>query len=393
MKVNRQKLLYWGLLLTSIYVVYRYWGAAEKTLFTVFDASKPFLAGGMIAYIVNILMDGYEDIFIRFVHNPKALKFKRGVSLILAYATFAVAIVIILGIVIPELIRAIQSLLSIDTATFQKMFKSLEDNEMVKQILGLIQGDTTGNVDIASTITNYIQQILNTAGNILLGILTSATGIFSTLINVLMSIIFSIYVLVEKEKLGAQFTNVLKAYVPSIYEPLEGTIDVFNQSFRGFFVSQTLEALILATLCFIGMMILQLPYTSTISILIGSSALIPIIGATIGAVVGIFLISIQSVSQALIFFVFILILQQVEGNLIYPKVVGGSVGLPAMWVLVAISIGGALASVLGMLVAVPVAAALYKLIRTDIDKRLNAGTIAQASEEVSDKLVTHRPIE
>lgn len=375
MKINRQKVLVWGLILASIYVVYRYWGVAEEILMTVFDASKPFFVGAMISYIVNILMDGYENLITRFVSFQPVLKMKRNLSLLLAYLTFAIAIIVILGIVIPELIRAVQSLLSIDPKTIQQIFKSMEDNGIIKQIIGLIQGDTSGNVDIVSTITGYVQQILSSIGNLLLGILTSATGIFSTVINVFMSIVFSIYVLISKDKLSVQFTNVLKAYVPDWYQTIEATIDVFNQSFRGFIVSQTIEAVILGSLCFVGMLILRLPYASTVSIMIGSTSLIPLVGAFIGAIIGVVLILTQSVSQAFIFVIFIIVLQQVESNLIYPRVVGGSVGLPPMWVLVAISIGGAIANIFGMFVAVPIAAALYKLFRDDLRKRLANQTL------------------
>lgn len=375
MKINRQKVLVWGLILASIYVVYRYWGVAEEILMTVFDASKPFFVGAMISYIVNILMDGYENLITRFVSFQPVLKMKRNLSLLLAYLTFAIAIIVILGIVIPELIRAVQSLLSIDSKTIQQIFKSMEDNGIIKQIIGLIQGDTSGNVDIVSTITGYVQQILSSIGNLLLGILTSATGIFSTVINVFMSIVFSIYVLISKDKLSVQFTNVLKAYVPDWYQTIEATIDVFNQSFRGFIVSQTIEAVILGSLCFVGMLVLRLPYASTVSIMIGSTSLIPLVGAFIGAIIGVVLILTQSVSQAFIFVIFIIVLQQVESNLIYPRVVGGSVGLPPMWVLVAISIGGAIANIFGMFVAVPIAAALYKLFRDDLRKRLANQTL------------------
>lgn len=372
MKSSQQKLIYWIIMIALVYLGYRYWGAAEQMIVTVFNAAKPFFAGAMIAYIVNILMDGYETLFVRFVKNQRILKMKRGISLALAYTTFAVAIIIILGIVIPELIRAIQSILSIDPTAIRQMFDSLEDNQLVKQILSLFQGDTSGNVDIASTITNYVQKILNTLGNVLLGVLTSATSVFSTLMSVLMSIIFSIYVLMSKEKLARQFTNFLRAYVPSIYRALESTLDVFNHAFRGFFVSQTVEAVILGTLCFVGMSLIRLPFASTISILVGSLSLIPLIGAFIGALVGVLLILTQNFMQALIFIAFIIILQQFESNLIYPKVVGESIGLPPMWVLVSIAIGGALGNILGMFVAVPVAAACYRLLRRDLHRRLAA---------------------
>lgn len=375
MKINRQNVLVWGLILASIYVVYRYWGAAEEILMTVFDASKPFFVGAMISYIVNILMDGYENLITRFVSFQPVLKMKRNLSLLLAYLTFAIAIIVILGIVIPELIQAVQSLLSINPKTIQQIFKSMEDNGIIKQIIGLIQGDTSRNVDIVSTITGYVQQILSSIGNLLLGILTSATGIFSTVINVFMSIVFSIYVLISKDKLSVQFTNVLKAYVPDWYQTIEATIDVFNQSFRGFIVSQTIEAVIEGSLCFVGMLVLGLPYASMVSIMIGSTSLIPMVGAFIGAIIGVVLILTQSVSQAFIFVIFIIVLQQVESNLIYPRFVGGSVGLPPMWVLVAISIGGAIANIFGMFVAVPIAAALYKLFRDDLRKRLANQTL------------------
>ncbi|MFK8242747.1 MULTISPECIES: AI-2E family transporter [unclassified Facklamia] len=377
MAYNRKQVIGLGVFLVICFIIVRYWSIAESLLVTIFNASKPFFAGAMIAYIVNILLVGYESLFERFIKMPKLLKFKRGLSLLLAYSTFIVVIAILLGIVIPELIGAIQSLLSIDPSKFQELFAKVEKNETIQQVLKLLQSENGGRMDIASTVTNYIQQMLSTLGNLLLNILTSATGIFSAVFNVFMSIVFSIYLLTGKEKIAAESERLILAYIPKLYRLIVGILSVFDNSFRGFFVSQSLEAVILGCMCMLGMWLLRLPYATTVGILVGSSAFIPVIGAYIGAGLGTFLIFTQSPSQALIFLIYIIVLQQFEGNVIFPRVVGGKVGLPAMWVLVSITIGGALLGLVGMLVAVPIAAALYRLLKANINHRLNVNSYAE----------------
>lgn len=370
MNINRRRVVIFSMLITLVLVIYRYWGLAERIIYTLFDASKPFIVGAMIAYIVNILMDGYELLYDRVFKKAKSPKLKRQVSLLLAYGTFAVAVAFILGIVIPELIKAVQSLLTIDIKVIQTIFEKIEDNQLIRQIISISQGSSDTNVDISETITSYVQQLLMTIGDILLGILTSATGIFSTVINVFMSIVFSIYVLLGKETLAIQFKKLMMAYAPNAYIPLVNVAGIFNQSFRGFFISQTIEAVILGTLCFIGMLIFNFPFASTISILTGSANMIPILGAYLGGMVGFILILTTSFSKAVFFIVFIIVLQQIESNLIYPRVVGESVGLPAMWVLLVVSLGGALGGVFGMLVAVPIAAGMYRLLKIDVYQRI-----------------------
>ncbi|MBD3948612.1 AI-2E family transporter [Tuanshanicoccus lijuaniae] len=371
MTYNRKHVIGLAVFLVTCFIVVRYWSFAESLLIKIFHASEPFFVGAMIAYIVNILLVGYESLFERFIQSEKLLKFKRGFSLLLAYSTFIIVILILLGIVIPELIGAIQSLLSIDPSKFQELFAKIEKNETVQQLVKLLQSENGGNMDIASTVTNYIQQMLSTLGNLLLNILTSATGIFSAVFNVFMSIVFSIYLLTDKEKIAAESQRLMVAYIPKLYRPIRGILSVFDRSFRNFFVSQSFEAVILGVMCMVGMLLLRLPYATTVGIFVGSTAFIPVIGAYIGAGLGTFLIFTQSPSQALIFLIYIIVLQQFEGNVIFPRVVGGKVGLPAMWVLVSITIGGALFGLIGMLVGVPIAAALYRLLKADIEYRLS----------------------
>lgn len=370
MNINRQRVLIFSMLVILVLVIFRYWSAAEGVFFTLFQASQPFILGAMIAYIVNILMDGYERLYLKLFKSERALKAKRGISLTLAYSTFIIVVIIIMGIVIPELIKAVQSLLSIDPQIIQDWFEKIEDNEIVKQIVTVSQGNADANLDISSTIADYVQQMISTIGNILLGILTSASGVFSAVINVLMGIIFSMYLLSSKERLAIQIKKLMVAYLPNSYKKIEYVLGIFDQSFRGFFISQTIEAVILGVLCFIGMLIFRFPFASTISILTGSANIIPILGAYMGGLVGFILVLTTSFSKALLFIVFINVLQQLESNLIYPRVVGGSVGLPAMWVLLAVSIGGALGGVFGMLISVPTAAALYKILKIDVYSRL-----------------------
>ena len=197
-------------------------------------------------------------------------------------------------------------------------------------------------------------------------------GVIGVVINLIISIIFAIYILTSKEKLQSQFIRILKAYLNK--EQLEKILEIgrtSNKIFKNFFTVQCLEATILGSLCIIGMLILKIPYAVPIGILIGVTALIPVVGAFIGIIIGAVLIVSVNPIKVITFVVFVLILQQFEGNVIYPKVVGGSVGLPGMWVLVAVTIGGSLFGIVGMLLGVPVFSVVYTIFKNDVDKRLN----------------------
>ncbi|HER4478472.1 TPA: AI-2E family transporter, partial [Streptococcus pyogenes] len=175
--------------------------------------------------------------------------------------------------------------------------------------------------------------------------------------------------LASKEDLCRQGNTLVDTYTGKYAKRIHYLLELLHQRFHGFFVSQTLEAMILGSLTASGMFILRLPFAGTIGVLVAFTALIPVIGASIGAAIGFILIMTQSMSQAIIFIIFLIILQQIEGNFIYPKVVGGSIGLPAMWVLMAITIGASLKGIVGMIIAVPLAATLYQVIKDNIQKR------------------------
>lgn len=296
------------------------------------------------------------------------LKAKRAISMILAYLTFILLISWLFSIVLPDLISSINSLLKIDTTGIANFIKEVSDNKAIKELF-----DYFGNSsDITSTLSDYSQQILNQVLSVLTGVLTSVSTIASTVLNVFVSLVFSIYVLASKEQLGRQFNLLIDTYLGKYAEKVHYILDILHQRFHGFFVGQTLEAMILGSLTAAGMFLFNFPYAATIGILVAFTALIPVIGAYIGATIGFILIATQSVSQAFLFLVYLIVLQQFEGNVIYPRVVGGSIGLPGMWVLMAITIGGALWGILGMLVAVPLAASLYQIIKDNVAKRQQA---------------------
>ena len=200
-------------------------------------------------------------------------------------------------------------------------------------------------------------------------VIQTVSAVLSGVFSALVSFMFSIYLLLGKEQLSRRCKRVMKHYMrESAYDKSIYVAGVLNDCFRRYIIGQCTEAVILGTLCIIGMLILRLPYATMIGALVAFTALIPIVGAFIGAGVGAFMILTVSPIKAVIFVIFIVLLQQVEGNLIYPRVVGSSIGLPALWVLAAVTLGGGVLGISGMLIAVPITAALWRILRDDLNR-------------------------
>ncbi|MGT2924225.1 AI-2E family transporter [Streptococcus caviae] len=365
MKIKKSYIAYPVFVFLICYALVANWSAGAKLLNTLLGALSPFLTGAAIGYIVNIVMSAYEKLYDKLIKPPRLQKAKRPLSMILAYATFVLVVTLIFTIVLPDLIASIQALLAIDPKDVQELIKDVQHNKWVSKLLTAFGSDT----QLSSLISNYSRQILSQFLGVLTNVLASVTSVASALISIFVSIIFSMYVLASKEKLGHQFNLLVDTYLGRNAEKVHYLRAILHERFHGFFVGQTLEAMILGSLTALGMLLLGLPYAATIGILIAFTALIPVVGAYIGVTVGVILIMTQSFSQAVIFLVFIVLLQQFEGNVIYPRVVGGSIGLPSMWVLLAITVGGALAGIIGMLVAVPILASLYQIIKDHVYKK------------------------
>ena len=220
-------------------------------------------------------------------------------------------------------------------------------------------------------------------------VVATVSGVFSGAVTLVMGFMFSFYILYGKEKLGRQARRMMRSYLkPAWCERAFYVLHVLDDSFHRYVVGQCTEAVILGTLCTLGMLIFGFPYATMIGALVGATALIPIAGAYIGAGVGAILILTVSPVEALLFLVFIVILQQLEGNIVYPRVVGSQLGLPALWVLAAITVGGNVMGIGGMLLAVPLTTAIYRLVRENVRKRelaQNEAADAEKSPETAPK--------
>lgn len=330
----------------------------------------PFVLGGAFAFILNIPMSFFEKKLLkRKRKNGRKVKTKKStriISIILAIAVITLILALILKLIVPELINVVNLLIANIPYYIEEITNLLE--EYAKNMPDI---DT-----IMQEINENKEEITNQILNKILGILTSSislvNGIISGITTFFIAIIFAIYILMDKEKLQEQAKKVLYAYLSK-----EKALKIIHigrvtkNTFRSFFTVQCLEATILGTLCTIGMLILKLPYAMPIGVLIGVTALIPVVGAFIGIIVGAILILSINPFKVITFVIFVLILQQVEGNLIYPRVVGNSIGLPGMWVLVAVSVGGSLGGIIGMLLGVPIATIVYTLLKKDVDRKMN----------------------
>lgn len=342
----------------ACFLIWTYWSLIAGFAISCLSAAQPFFMGLGIAYIINIVISAYERLWDRAL-GDRGNKVKRPIALILSYLSVFLLVYIIFSVVLPDLIGSLKKLLAVDFDQIQVAITHLQDQEWIQELLE----KTGNNTDLSRQVSLYSQQLLNQVLMILTSVLTSATAIANTLMTAFISLIFSIYVLASKENLSRQFRLVIDTFTGRFAKIIYYLLGIFDRRFRVFFVSQSLEAAILGSLTFMSMSLLGLPYAATTSLLVAFTAMIPVVGAYIGVTVGTILILTQSINQAVIFVIFIVLLQQLEGNLIYPRVVGGSIGLPAIWVLVAITLGGAVAGILGMLVAVPIAASLYQIFK------------------------------
>ena len=328
-----------------------------KFLNSIIKIISPFLIGGIIAFILNIPMRFFEN---KFTKKKKRKKITRIISLILSIIIIILIFALIVKLILPKLIDIAQLL--IDQLPVY--------TENIKNALGSVQMDNImESLNINQESIN--QEIINMAT----GFITSSISLVGNFINAIsttvIAIIFAIYILMSKEKLQKQLTKILFAYVKKEkVRKILGIARLTRNTFANFLTIQCLEAVILGGLCIIGMLILQIPYAVQIGVLIGVTALIPIVGAFIGAAIGAILIASVDIMKVITFIIFIIILQQVEGNLIYPRVVGTSIGLPGIWVLVAVSVGASLFGIIGMLVAVPIFSVLYTILKVDVNKKL-----------------------
>lgn len=282
-----------------------------------------------------------------------------------AFLTLIAVVVLLIRLVLPQLVSCIGLIFSAVPDLIEEIIESLGDWNIISENMEKALSD----IDWKSKLGEIFGILTSGVGNVMELVINALSSVFSGVVMALMSVIFSIYLLLGKDTLGKQADRVMRHYLKiDWYKKIKYMLSVLNDCFHKYIVGQCTEAVILGMLCAAGMLLLKLPYASMIGALIGFTALIPVAGAYIGGAVGAVMIFSVSPVQALIFLVYLVVLQQLEGNLIYPKVVGASMGLPGIWVLAAVTIGGGIMGIAGMLLSVPIAATVYQLIKDDMNK-------------------------
>ena len=326
---------------------------------------SPLICGFAFALILNVPMRFFEDKFRRAVKKPSHIKLCRPIAFVISVFVIFGIFIGVVWLVIPELVNAFGIIVD-GIVGFVDMLSGMSTEQIEQLPFGklLLGVDWNG-------VWNSLQEWLkNEGGNIVNTAFGSISSIVGGIFDFVIAFIFSIYIIFSKDRLKAQFCRLIRAWLPrNAGEWLIHASSVASLNFRNFVSGQSLEAVILGLLCLLGMLISDMPYAPMVSALVGITALIPVVGAFIGAAVGAFMILTVEPLKALIFIVFLVILQQIEGNVIYPKVMSSRVNLPSLWILAAVTVGGGLAGPLGMLLGVPVASTAYVLLKEATEAR------------------------
>lgn len=376
-----------GIVLFILFLFVHYWENISVAGTVLAGAITPLLGGIVIAYIVNIPMSFYESTLFGGCKNKVLKVLKRPVCMLLSFATVAALVVAVVVLILPELTQCINIILTEVPPFFQNLYNELESKYEISEFINQNVLNQFSNVnDVTDVIGKIIAWFFSGFGNVIGSLFVVVSAVFSVVFAVFMSFVFAVYLLFGKEKIFIGMSRFVNAYSKERTSArLHKFVRVADESFHRFIVGQCTEAIILGVLCIIGMNIFSFPYATMIGTLVGFTALIPIAGAYIGALVGaVMIMTTGTWIQGLLFVVFIIVLQQLEGNLIYPRVVGASIGLPGIWVLATITIAGSLGGIPAMLVGVPLVATFYRLVKSDVRKRLDADSEAGTDEIAGD---------
>lgn len=343
----------------------------------VISIFSPFLLGIILAFVLNVLNNFIEKkIFGKIKPSKIWNKIKRPLCITLSLILVFLTIFFVMNLLIPQLKNSAS--LFTDTLPAYK-----------EDIIGILN-----KFDVDESTVNKVGEYLDNFGKVITDyikgnskdVITVTTEVATSVVNIIskgiITLVFAIYMIAQKETLSRQINKVMKAYLkPKTINKINTVGTLANKTFSNFVTGQCLEALIFGSLVFVGMLIFRFPYASTIGVLLGFTALIPIFGAFIGTAIGFILIMMVSPVKAILFVVFIIVLQQIEGNLIYPRVVGKSIGLPGMWVLLSVTVGGSIGGILGMLIATPLCSLLYALFTKMVNDRHKSNKIVTKVKE------------
>ena len=366
------------LILVGVTNVNKVWGVIKVLLNIIF----PFILGGAIAFIINMPMRCIEkNLFKRGSekYQNAVKKIARPISLVLSLVLILAVVGLVFFVVVPQLgdtvIRLSNDIRQFLPQVQEWAIRLFEDNPDVVDWINSIE------INWDKIVQGGIEFLKTGAGTILGSTYSVAKTIVSAATNFVIAFVFAVYIVLQKEKLSVQVSKIMYAFLPEkVVEKIQAVCLLTHKTFSNFLTGQCLEAVILGSMFFVVMVVFSFSYPLLVGVLIAFTALIPIFGAFIGCFVGTFLILMENPMQAIAFVAIFLILQQIEGNLIYPHVVGSSVGLPSIWVLVAVTLGASVMGIVGMLVFIPLLSVIYTLFRGYVYKRLKSRKLLAKAE-------------
>lgn len=352
----------------GLYFVISSFGSGEIILNKIFSILSPVIYGGLVALILSVFISGTNDIIKKIDKKDKLHPtLKNILSIVITLAIILLVIYLLVILIVPRLSESVQSIINTIQNNWDKIVEFCNkiglDSNGLKNLVNQI--DTASFIDFAGqNVKNILKTLFSTV--------SSVTGVVFTAV---ISIVCCVYILYGQDKLASQSARVVRAYLPeNVAKKIISTSILFWVTFKNFLSRQCIEAVILGTLLMIAMFIFQIPYALVVGTITAVLALLPYIGAFISCAFGAFLILLLDPSKALIFIILFLVIQQIEGNVIYPHIVGKSVGLPAIWTLMAVYAGGELLGFIGMFLFVPIVSVVYTLIKEDVNNRTKENT-------------------
>ena len=337
----------------------------------------PLILGLVLALILNVPMRALEAHLFKKAKKPFLKKLRRPIALIISFILILGIIAGIVSLLIPELVKAFKVIID-GAVNFAGTISAMSPEELSARPLGSL----LLNIEWDKMLTTMQNWFKNQSGNIMNTAVGTIGSVVGGVFDFFIAIVFAVYILFGKEKLKRQIVRLIRVWIPEkVGSWTLHACSVISENFRNFILGQSLDAVILGSLCMIGMLIIGIPYAPMVGALVGVTALIPVVGAFIGAIVGAFMILTVDPIKAVVFVIFLVILQQLEGNIVYPKIMGSRVNLPGMWVLAAVTIGGGIAGPVGMLLSVPVASTAYVLFREATTEREKSQKKEEPTEE------------
>lgn len=366
-KIDKQFIVKILFIAVVILVIYN-WTQVVSFIGVVWRVAFPLVLGGMMAYVLNLLMNQFEKRLYPNTEKTWLQHTRRPLAIILSILVIGLVVTGIVALVVPQLVSALSTLVeAIPTVTESVQTWIEEQQHLIPLFNDLMEQVDFNWSSVMSSFADIGNRVIRSLAESSVSLLSSSASAITTFV---LSIMFALYILGTKEKLGKQFNDILTAYLSDEQVRIvKNTLNITDNVFSNYLTGTVIEAFILGIIVSLGLWAIQMPYAAMLGALQGALAFIPLVGAFLAGFVGAIIQFAVSPVNALIYLIFVVIVQQLEGDLIYPRVVGDSIGLPGMWVLAAVTIGGGLFGISGILLGVPIFATLYKLFSVDINYR------------------------